>query len=982
MYRCRLIVCCMCVMVRAAVGGPPAAEVSFVNWDTAQVHPLDMTPDGSKLLAVNTADGRLEVFDVTGATPVSVASVPVGVAPVSVRARTNLEAWVVNHISDSISIVNLATLNVVDSISTLDEPTDVVFAGGEHRAFVSCSQANTVQVFDPDNRAAPPTNVPIDAEDPRALAVSPDGQTVYVAIFESGNATTILGGGTEDGPLLFPPNIVSQADGPHGGVNPPPNAGDTFDPPIGALLPPPPAVGLIVRKDDAGRWMDDNDGDWTEVVTGTQAHRSGRLVGWDLPDRDVAMIDTGTLQVSYVSRLMNICMAMGVNPATGEVAVVGTDAMNHVRFLSNAKGRFLRVNLARFVPGSDGVVTDLNPHLDYLASTIPQAMRDQSIGDPRGIVFNAAGARGYVSGMGSNNVVVIDASGARSGLAPTIEVGEGPTGLALDESRNRLYVLNRFAASVSVVDTVAEIQVAQVPFFDPTPDVIRTGRRHMYDTHETSGLGHIACASCHVDARMDRLAWDLGDPTGTVKTFNQNCNFGLDLGVPCEDWHPMKGPMLTQTMQDVIGKEPHHWRGDSDGIEQFSPAFVVLHGDDEIPTAEDMQEFKAYLATISYGPNPFRNLDNSLPVDLSLEGHFTTGRFAPAGQPLPNGNPQRGLEAYLRPGIGPAGTRCASCHTLPTGAGTNLYADNGQIMPFPPGPNGEQHLSIISITGSTNVSMKTPQLRNAYERVGSDLTQVSNNTGFGFLHDGAVDSIARMVAVFNVQSDQEIADIVSFVLCMSGSDLPVGNDTDVLELRGPDSLDTHAAVGAQVTITGSNRDDAQTIERVAVMRTLADAGAVGLVAKGVLNGEARGFYYDPPHGMQSDRAIEQMAVDDLRFSADTGSEVTFTVVPAGSAVRIGVDRDEDGFFDRDEIDLCADPADAASDPTNVVVTGDQDTDADVDVFDFAGFAACAADAKGGTSVGCRCAFDFNTDGGIDLADFQQFQIVFCGSSCP
>ena len=33
-----------------------------------------------------------------------------------------------------------------------------------------------------------------------------------------------------------------------------------------------------------------------------------------------------------------------------------------------------------------------------------------------------------------------------------------------------------------------------------------------------------------------------------------------------QDFHPMKGPMTTQTFQDIIGKEPLHWRGDRDCV--------------------------------------------------------------------------------------------------------------------------------------------------------------------------------------------------------------------------------------------------------------------------------------------------------------------------------------------------------------------------------------------------------------------------------
>ncbi len=267
---------------------------------------------------------------------------------------------------------------------------------------------------------------------------------------------------------------------------------------------------------------------------------------------------------------MNLCMGAGVNPATGVVSVIGTDATNEVRFEPNVNGTFVRVKLALVNPATmSRTVVDLNPHLNYATHTLPQGERERSVGDPRGIVWNGFGTRGYVTGLGSNNVVVVDAAGARAGLAETIPVGEGPTGLALDDARSRLYVLNRFAGTVSVVSTATETVVATVPFFDPTPGAIRVGRKHLYDTHRTSGLGQSSCASCHVDGRMDRLAWDLGDPSGQIKSLtglNLGANIpGLSPGTSkpaFQPFHPMKGPMTTQTLQDIIGQEPHHWRGD------------------------------------------------------------------------------------------------------------------------------------------------------------------------------------------------------------------------------------------------------------------------------------------------------------------------------------------------------------------------------------------------------------------------------------
>ena len=894
-------------------------QAGFVNFETPHVHPLELTPDGTRLLAVNTADGVLEVFDSGGAQLVPLAAIPVGVDPVSVRARTATEAWVVDHVSDGVAIVDLATGRVRASLETDDEPCDVVFAGSPERAFVSCSQANTVLVFDPENLGAAPVRIELDAEDPRAMAVSADGSEVYVAIFESGNSSTLLGGGsTLSAPK--PPDVVSDNSGPYGGQNPPPNSGSSFSPPIDAGLPTPPEVSLIVKKDDLGRWMDDNGGDWTDFVSGPQAAKSGRVPGWDLLDHDVAVIDAASLSVSYVERLMNTDMALAVHPATGRLSVVGTEATNEIRFEPNLNGVFVRAVVALVEPdGSSPSVVDLNPHLDYSTSTVSQSLRDQSLGDPRGIAWTADGSLAFVSGMGSNNLVVVDASGARAGLAPTIEVGEGPTGVALHEAQGRLYVLNKFEASVSVVDLLTELEVDRLPFHDASPPVIRAGRKHLYDTHATSGLGQVSCAACHLDARMDKLAWDLGDPGGEMKTLDgQNLAGNVPLLTGgFEDWHPMKGPMLTQTLQDIIGKEPLHWRGDRAGIEEFNPAFIGLLGDDELLTGPEMQEFEDFLATIHFPPNPFRELDNTLTTDLPLPGHKTTGLFGPAELPLPNGDAQRGLALAMPPNFLDQGAlNCSLCHTHNVGVGPDMTFNLfGGWTPFPVGPMGEHHTALVQVDEATNVTLKVPQLRNLYERTGFDLDGTSRQ-GFGYRHDGAVDQIETFVTepLFTPASTQEVADLVAFMLSFSGSDLPQGTPGDLFQPPGPPSRDAHAAVGVRTTLESLAGASVGQTDLLAQLGVLADQNRIGLVAKARVGGEARGWVYQGGGSWQSDRAVETTTTAALEALAAPGSEVTFLAVPEGTEQRIGVDRDADGHFDRDELDQLADPANEASVP--------------------------------------------------------------------
>ncbi len=970
---------------------PRGAQASFVNWETPHVHPLAMTPDGQHLLAVNTPDNRLEVFTIgDDRLPVWIGSIPVGLDPVSVRVRGNDEAWVVNHVSDSISIVSLSSFNVIKTVKTLDEPCDVVFAGDDLDAFVSCSQVNKVQVFDTSDLSLAPTVIPIDGEDPRALVVSQDGSEVYVAVFESGNATTVLNGGN----LLDSIDhrvVVNDPIGPYGGVNPPPNGpGGTFVPPLHPSNTAPPPVSLIVRKDASGAWLDDNGEDWTDLVSGPLAPRSNRPVGWDMPDRDVAIIDANAKTVTdHAHGLMNICMSMAMNPATGQLAVIGTDATNEIRYEPILNGVFLRVLVGLFDPASPDTTTsivDLNPHLDYISSTVPASERAKSIGDPRAIVFNGAGTLAYIAGMGSNNVVLIDTAGNRTpdpqvnpAADVSIPVGEGPTGIVLDETRERLYVLNKFASTISTVSTIGNAELAQTPFYDPSPAAIKVGRKHLYDTHLTSGLGITSCASCHVDARMDRLGWDLGAPDQPIDTqglADQNLGAGIlglapGFGAPqFLPHHTMKGPMSTQTMQDIIGHEPHHWRGDRFGLEEFNAAFTGLLGDDEMLEDAEMQEFEDFLATIHFPPNPYRNLDNTLPTALELEGHYTTGRFSAEGQPLPTGDAVRGLQLYRTVPLD--GFTCVACHTLPTGMGPDMRWVGGQFQPFPQGPMGETHRSLISQDGQTNRTIKIAQLRNMQEKSGFVTTRLESNAGFGYMHDGSVPAVEQFVGLraFSVSSDQDIADLTALMLAFAGSDLPEGSPLTMNEAPGGESQDAHAAVGEQTTVLDSNSIPAPQLALIGNMLALAEAEEVGLVVRGMVDGEQRGFAYRSslPGGpivamFESDRTGEIVSPGDMINAAAPGGELTWTLVPHGSETRIGIDRDEDGWRDTDERDVCANHADPDSFPG---AQGNVDVNADL-LVNTADFIAFLNLYNAGNP---RADFDFS--GLINTADFIAF----------
>src|SRR5437660_2506871 len=212
---------------------------SFVEFESGQVRPLALSPDRSRLFAVNTPDDRLEIFAVDGAGNLThTGSVAVGLEPVAVAARTNGEVWVVNHLSDSVSVIDVSSNppRVVRTLLVGDEPRDIVFAGtGGNRAFITTAHRGQnsgvpptdltteglgradVWVFDATNLGTglggtPLTRLTFFGDTPRALAASPSGNRVYAAVFHSGNRTvTINEAGPCDDPNGSANNTVAPA---------------------------------------------------------------------------------------------------------------------------------------------------------------------------------------------------------------------------------------------------------------------------------------------------------------------------------------------------------------------------------------------------------------------------------------------------------------------------------------------------------------------------------------------------------------------------------------------------------------------------------------------------------------------------------------------------------------------------------------------------------------------------------------------------
>ncbi len=221
------------------------------------------------------------------------------------------------------------------------------------------------------------------------------------------------------------------------------------------------------------------------------------------------------------------------------------------------------------INGTTPTPVHLNPHINYNVVPGSQSEIDNSLAFPTDLVFTPNGQTVFVAGLGSGKVGVFSTSALEAGNVnprQLLNVGLAPSGLAYDSVRDRLYVLNRIDRTISIVSNASQGTRAVTGSvslrFDAEPASVRNGRKFLYDAHGTSGHGDSACFSCHIYGDFDSLAWDLGDPFGSIVA---NTNpFRVGAGGP---FHPIKGPMTTQTLRgmapqrpDALARRPHRRR--------------------------------------------------------------------------------------------------------------------------------------------------------------------------------------------------------------------------------------------------------------------------------------------------------------------------------------------------------------------------------------------------------------------------------------
>lgn len=99
------------------------------------------------------------------------------------------EIWVTNEKDDTISVIDVATLEVTRTIPVGERPRGITFSGDFSRVYICASDSDTVQVMDPETGEIL-HDLP-SGEDPEQFVLHPDDRHLYIAN-EDDAVTTVV----------------------------------------------------------------------------------------------------------------------------------------------------------------------------------------------------------------------------------------------------------------------------------------------------------------------------------------------------------------------------------------------------------------------------------------------------------------------------------------------------------------------------------------------------------------------------------------------------------------------------------------------------------------------------------------------------------------------------------------------------------------------------------------------------------------------
>ncbi len=290
---------------------------------------------------------------------------------------------------------------------------------------------------------------------------------------------------------------------------------------------------------------------------------------------------------------------------------------------------------------------------------------------PWGVAITPDKSKIFVSTAGSENVTVIDArkllrfvhirrqpfvndlSASANYVTARIPVGRNPRGVLLSADGKRLYVANRLDDNISVIDTSSERVISTIDLGGPkTINAVRHGEQ-IFFTADYAFQGQFGCASCHLDATIDGLQWDL-EPDG----------FGKDI-------------VDNRSLENLAGTEPFKWNGGNpDMPTECGPRTEKYFYRSQSYNSQELTDVVTFVYSLPYRPNRYRLPNGELtPAQERGKAIFERTTYK-NGDPIPEKN------------------QCAYCHSGPKytnqrlfDVGTGKSTDRSPLIDVPQLPN-------------------------------------------------------------------------------------------------------------------------------------------------------------------------------------------------------------------------------------------------------------------------------------------------------
>lgn len=486
----------------------------------ADGHPTFVSPHsdpigiaGDLVYVVNTPADTLDV--ISPETNEVVFRINVGIDPVSVVIRPDgKEAWVSNHVSDSISVIDLdvespfyhqiiATIQDVHprSFSTrFDEPVGLAFANNR-KAYVALGPANQIAVINVEERRVT-KRLRINAQDPRAILV--DGSRLYVTAFESGNKSQLSG------------------------CNPQDIDGDvcTYD----AVQETHTTNNVLSLGFDA------------DIVKNDKVPDRDLFIFSTVNDRLLDVVEgAGTLIYGLATdseRNVYLAQADARNVDNGRAGTLkhGLAEMENRAFLN----QITQINCNR-LPCEDPEFIELEP----LPPDHPEP--GMALATPFAVQISEDDSTLVATAAGSDKVFTLDLESGE--VIGRVSVGHAPRGLVLTSDEEGVpleaWVMNAVENSVSRIDLSSLTKpqlMSTIALDDPTSEMMKLGRIAFNDA-DASTTGTFSCESCHPDNNVDQLIWILDTPI---------CDHPGCTQIP---------PRLTMPVRGLRDTQPYHWDG-------------------------------------------------------------------------------------------------------------------------------------------------------------------------------------------------------------------------------------------------------------------------------------------------------------------------------------------------------------------------------------------------------------------------------------